>query len=152
LSAAEETRRLARREPFAWRLSLAAARADLGAGWDRLSFHEQGQGEIPADPSAAGDVVLARKDVGVAYHLAVVLDDALQGITQVVRGQDLFEATPIQRLLQDLLGLPAPTYRHHQLLTGPDGRRYAKRDNAQTLRELRAAGTTAEALRGELGF
>jgi hypothetical protein len=78
----------------------------------------------------------------VAYHLAVVLDDALQGITHVIRGQDLFEAAHIQRLLQALLDLPTPTYRHHRLLVGPDGKRYAKRDKAQTLRELRAAGVT----------
>ena len=107
---------------------------------------------IQARPETAGDIVLARKDVGVAYHLAVVHDDALQGVTHVIRGHDLFEAAHIQRLLQALLGLPTPTYRHHGLLVGPDGKRYAKRDKAQTLRELRAAGVSAEALRAELGF
>jgi glutamyl-Q tRNA(Asp) synthetase len=152
LAAEEEARRLAAGEQFAWRLSLATSREALGAGFEHLSFHEQGQGEIAADPSAAGDVVLARKDVGVAYHLAVVVDDAMQGVTQVVRGRDLFEATPIQRLLQALLGLPAPSYHHHRLLTGPDGKRYAKRDKAQTLREIRAAGVSAGDLRRELGF
>lgn len=153
----EEAERLARGEPFAWRLSLAAAREALG-GFEALTFVEEGAGPngetglIRARPELAGDIVLARKDVGVAYHLAVVHDDALQGVSHVIRGHDLFEAAHIQRLLQALLGLPTPTYRHHGLLVGPDGKRYAKRDKAQTLRELRAAGVSAEALRAELGF
>lgn len=153
----EEAERLARGEPFAWRLSLAAARETLG-GFEALTFVEEGAGPngetglIRARPELAGDIVLARKDVGVAYHLAVVHDDALQGVKHVIRGHDLFEAAHIQRLLQALLGLPTPTYRHHGLLVGPDGKRYAKRDKAQTLRELRAAGVSAEALRAELGF
>jgi glutamyl-Q tRNA(Asp) synthetase len=84
--------------------------------------------------------------------LAVAVDDGLQGITHVIRGRDLFEATHVQRLLQALLALPAPTYRHHRLLTGPDGRRFAKRDAAQTLRELRGSGMTPQTLRGELGL
>jgi glutamyl-Q tRNA(Asp) synthetase len=157
LPAGEESERLARGEAFAWRLSLAAAREALG-GFEALSFIEEGVGPagetgvIVACPETAGDIVLARKDVGVAYHLAVVLDDALQEITHVIRGEDLFEAAHIQRLLQALLGLPTPTYRHHRLLTGPDGKRYAKRDKAQTLRELRAEGMTPVALRAEMGF
>ncbi len=157
LLAAEETERLARGEAFAWRLSLAAAREALG-GFDGLTFIEQGAGPdgerdvIQARPETAGDIVLARKDVGVAYHLAVVHDDALQGVTHVIRGHDLFEAAHIQRLLQALLDLPTPTYRHHGLLMGPDGKRYAKRDKAQTLRELRATGMSAAALRAELGL
>lgn len=156
LNAAEEAERLSGGEPFAWRLSLAAARETLG-GFDALTFVEEGVDQssprtVQALPETAGDIVLARKDVGVAYHLAVVHDDALQGVTHVIRGEDLFEATHIQRLLQALLGLPTPIYRHHGLLTGPDGKRYAKRDKAQTLRELRASGVTASALRAELGF
>ena len=157
LLAAEEAKRLARGEAFAWRLSLAAAREVLG-GFDGLTFVEQGAGPdgetgvIQARPETAGDIVLARKDVGVAYHLAVVHDDALQGVTQVIRGHDLFEAAHIQRLLQALLDLPTPTYRHHGLLIGPDGKRYAKRDKAQTLRELRATGMSAAELRAELGL
>jgi len=157
LPAAEESERLARGEPFAWRLSLAAARETLG-GFADLTFVEQGAGPdgetglIQARPETAGDIVLARKDVGVAYHLAVVHDDALQGVTHVIRGQDLFEAAHIQRLLQALLGYPTPTYRHHGLLMGPDGKRYAKRDKAQTLRELRSAGMAPTELRQELGF
>ncbi|MBX7248971.1 MAG: tRNA glutamyl-Q(34) synthetase GluQRS [Caulobacteraceae bacterium] len=152
LPLAEEQVLLDRGKPFAWRLSLAAARRRLGAAWDRLRFTEVGQGEVQARPESAGDVVLARKDVGVAYHLAVVFDDALQGVTHVIRGLDLYEATHIQRLLQALLDLPTPLYRHHALLTGPDGRRFAKRDHSQTLRELRDSGVTAEQLRADLGF
>ncbi|MCK5910306.1 MAG: tRNA glutamyl-Q(34) synthetase GluQRS [Caulobacter sp.] len=153
----EEAERLDRGEAFAWRLSLAAAREALG-GFETLTLIEEGAGPngetglIQARPETAGDIVLARKDVGVAYHLAVVHDDALQGVTHVIRGCDLFEAAHIQRLLQALLDLPTPTYRHHGLLVGPDGKRYAKRDKAQTLRELRASGVTATALREELGF
>ena len=152
LPAAEEAARLARGEAFAWRLSLDAARVRLEPAWDGLSFEEQGNGLIAARPETAGDVVLARKDVGVAYHLAVVVDDALQGVTHVIRGEDLFEATHIQRLLQALLGLPTPTYRHHPLLLGPDGKRLAKRDKAETLQALREAGVSAKAVLAELGF
>ncbi|UTP38941.1 tRNA glutamyl-Q(34) synthetase GluQRS [Phenylobacterium sp. LH3H17] len=155
LPADEEAARLAAGESFAWRLSLdAAERALVGD----LSFVEEGEGPegehgiIPIDPTLGGDVVLARKDVGVAYHLAVVVDDALQGISHVIRGRDLFQATHVQRRLQALLNLPAPVYRHHRLLLGADGRRYAKRDRAETLAELRAGGMTPEALRRELGF
>jgi len=157
LSPAEEAERLGRGEAFAWRLSLSEAKKALG-GFDGLTFFEGGAGPdgqsglIRAYPESAGDIVLARKDVGVAYHLAVVLDDALQGVTHVIRGEDLFEAAHIQRLLQALLNLPTPAYRHHRLLVGPDGKRYAKRDRAQTLRELRAAGVTPADLRAEMGF
>lgn len=155
LPADEEAARLAAGESFAWRLSLDAAERALGGD---LSFVEEGEGPedehgiIPVDPTLGGDVVLARKDVGVAYHLAVVVDDALQGISHVIRGRDLFQATHVQRRLQALLNLPAPVYRHHRLLLGADGRRYAKRDRAETLAELRAGGMTPEALRRELGF
>jgi glutamyl-Q tRNA(Asp) synthetase len=158
LAADEEAARLAAGEPFAWRLDLAAAQAAAGAmsfvehAAGPLSFEEAGRGRIDVDASAAGDVVLARKDVGVAYHLAVVVDDARQAVTEVVRGQDLFAATHIQRLLQALLGLPEPRYRHHRLLLGPDGRRLAKRDRAETLRAIRARGVTSGQLREELGF
>ena len=143
---------------FAWRLSLDRARAELGdAVWNDLSFVEEGRGpngesgRIPARPETAGDVILARKDAGTAYHLAVTHDDALQGVSHVVRGEDLFEATHIQVLIQALMNWPRPVYHHHRLLTGPDGRRYAKRDRSVTLAELRAGGMTAEALRAELG-
>lgn len=159
LPEAEEARRLEAGEAFAWRLSLDAARAALGeAAWAGLSFVEEGAGPegehglIQARPERLGDVVLARKDVGVAYHLAVVVDDGLQGITHVVRGHDLFEPAHIQRVLQALLGLPTPVYRHHGLLLSPTGRRLAKRDRAETLRELRARGVTAQEVRADLGF
>ena len=155
----DEARLLAEGRPYAWRLSLDRAREALGdEAWNALSFVEEGEGPdgetgvIRARPETAGDVVLARKDAGTAYHLAVTHDDALQGVTHVVRGQDLFEATHIQRLIQTLMGWPAPVYRHHRLLSGPDGRRYAKRDQSVTLAELRAGGLTPEALRAELGF
>jgi glutamyl-Q tRNA(Asp) synthetase len=158
LAKAEEQARLESGAAFAWRLSLSAARRALGDGWDALSFAEQGAGPNgetglqSARPETAGDVILARKGLGVAYHLAVVVDDAVQGVSHVVRGSDLFEATHIQRLLQALLGLPTPVYHHHPLLLGPDGVRYAKRDKAETLRALRARGMSAAALRAELGF
>lgn len=155
----DEARLLAEGRSYAWRLSLDRAREALGdAAWNALSFIEEDAGPdgetglIRARPETAGDVVLARKDAGTAYHLAVTHDDALQGITHVVRGLDLFEATHIQRLIQTLMGWPAPVYRHHRLLTGPDGRRYAKRDQSVTLAELRTSGLTPEALRAELGF
>jgi glutamyl-Q tRNA(Asp) synthetase len=157
LAPAEEERRLAAGEAYAWRLSLDAAERTLG-GFGGLTFVEEGQGPggehgvIAARPELGGDVVLARKDVAVAYHLAVVHDDALQDVSHVVRGEDLFEATHVQRLLQALLGLPTPVYRHHRLLAGPDGKRFAKRDGAQTLRSLREAGMTAAELRAEMGF
>ncbi|MEN5052387.1 tRNA glutamyl-Q(34) synthetase GluQRS [Brevundimonas naejangsanensis] len=157
--AEEEARLLAEGRPFAWRLSLDRAREALGgAAWDALSFIEEGSGpdgetgRIKARPETAGDVVLARKDAGTAYHLAVTHDDALQGVSHVIRGQDLFEATHIQRLIQALMGWPAPVYRHHRLLAGPDGRRYAKRDRSVTLAELRAGGLTPDRLRAELAL
>lgn len=147
----EEAARLAAGEAFAWRLSLDAASRRLG-GFGDLTFVEEGKGAIAARPELGGDVVLARKDVGVAYHLAVVVDDALQGISHVIRGRDLFEATHVQRLLQALLGLPTPVYRHHGLLVGADGKRFAKRDRAETLQSLRERGMSAADLRRELGF
>lgn len=153
----EEDRLLDEDRPFAWRLNLDAADKALGE-FGRLKFQETGggprgeTGRVRVDPRSAGDVVLARKDVGVAYHLAVVVDDALQGVTHVIRGNDLFEATHIQRVLQALLELPAPTYRHHRLITGPDGKRFAKRDRAETLRAIRERGVSPEALKAQLGF
>jgi glutamyl-Q tRNA(Asp) synthetase len=132
-------------EPHAIRLDAAAALAITGP----LGWRESGA-EIPADPLAAGDVVLARKDIGVGYMLAAVVDDAHQGVTTIVRGRDLLEATPTQRLLQALLGLPAPGYRHHRLLLAADGRRLAKRDLAETLESLREAGFDGPALAARL--
>jgi glutamyl-Q tRNA(Asp) synthetase len=91
-----------------------------------------------------GDVVLVRKDIGCSYHLAVVHDDALQGVTRVTRGLDLFDATHLHRLLQAILNLPTPQYHHHSLVVDADGRRLAKRDNAPTIRSLRAAGISRD--------
>lgn len=136
--------------PVAWRLSIEAAERALG-GFDRLTFEEAGE-RVSADPRSAGDVVLGRKDSGVSYHLAVVVDDAAQGVTHVIRGDDLLPATHVQRLLQELLDLPAPAYRHHPLVVRPDGKRFAKRDTAETLRELRAKGVGPDRLCAELGF
>ena len=157
LPPAEEAARLAAGEPFAWRLDLAAAERAIGRALDLLRGR-RGAGRrdrarsFPSTPASAGDVVLARKDVGVAYHLAVVVDDARQGVTDVIRGQDLFEATHIQRVLQALLGLPEPRYRHHPLILGADGKRLAKRDRAETLRAMRERGVTPAQLRAELAI
>ncbi|KQY73293.1 MULTISPECIES: tRNA glutamyl-Q(34) synthetase GluQRS [unclassified Brevundimonas] len=155
----EEAAFLAGGRPFAWRLSLDRARDLLGRrAWDALTFVEEGRGPdgerglIRARPETAGDVVLARKDAGAAYHVAVTHDDALQGVTHVIRGEDLFEAAHIQVLIQNLMGWPTPVYRHHPLLVGGDGRRYAKRDRSVTLGELRAQGLSPETLRAQLGF
>ena len=157
LDPAEEARLTGEGRPFAWRLSLAAAERELG-GLSGLNFTEEGAGpngevgRIAANPERGGDVILARKGLGVAYHLAVVVDDALQRVSHVIRGVDLFEAAHIQRLLQALLALPTPAYRHHRLLLGDDGKRFAKRDHAESLRDLRARGTTPAELRAALGF
>ena len=157
--AGEEAALLSEGRPYAWRLSLDRARETLGEGvWADLSFVEEGRGPqgqtglVRARPETAGDVVLARKDAGTAYHVAVTRDDALQGVTHVIRGEDLFEATHVQVLIQVLMGWPTPVYRHHRLMVGPDGRRYAKRDRSVTLAELRDSGVTASDLREELGF
>jgi glutamyl-Q tRNA(Asp) synthetase len=154
LSADEEERLLAQDRPFAWRLSIDLAMERLAR--PELGFLEEGAGPtgergwITAEPARLGDIVVARKDLGVSYHLAVVVDDARQGITHVVRGEDLFEAAHVQRLLQALLDLPTPAYRHHRLLLRPDGKRYSKRDTAETLRDIRARGVSPERLRAEL--
>ena len=120
----------------AWRLDAAAATARHGP----LAWRDEIAGEVPADPALFGDVVLARKDIPASYHLAVTADDALQGVTLVVRGKDLFAATHIHRLIQAILGLPAPLYRHHPLLLDAEGKRFAKRDRALTIRALREKG------------
>ncbi|QTN19263.1 tRNA glutamyl-Q(34) synthetase GluQRS [Brevundimonas sp. AJA228-03] len=153
LDPGEETERLAAGQPFAWRLSLAAARARLG-GFEALTWVEEtaDPGTRTARPEALGDMVLGRKDIGAGYVIASVVDDALQGVTHVVRGEDLIPATSVQRLLQTLLDLPTPVYRHHPLLLGPDGKRYAKRDGSVTIMALREAGVTPQELRAELGF
>ena len=146
MGADEEAERLAAGEAFAWRLSLARCRDALGERFARMHFVEDGRGEIAADPDPLGDVVLARKDVGTSYHIAVVHDDALQGITHVIRGEDLFEQTHLHVLLQTLLELPTPVYRHHRLLTDETGQRFAKRNRAATLKDMRERGVGADSV------
>jgi glutamyl-Q tRNA(Asp) synthetase len=126
---------------YALRLDVTEALQRAGS----LVWHEDGR-PVVAEPAQAGDVVLARKEAPASYHLAVTVDDALQGVTLVTRGADLYAATHIHRLLQALLGLPTPHYRHHQLLTDAAGRRLAKRDGAPTIRAMRAAGMTPDAV------
>lgn len=135
--------------PHALRLDMKKACAMLKAP---LTFIELSEGEIIADPQAWGDVILARRDIATSYHIAVVVDDALQEITDVVRGRDLFAATAIHRLLQELLGFPAPLYRHHRLIGDEAGRKLSKSAGDRSLASLRDAGVTPEEIRRELGF
>jgi glutamyl-Q tRNA(Asp) synthetase len=123
--------------PFAWRLSLSKCRDRLGDRYGQLTFENNGV-EFKAEPELLGDVILARKDVGTSYHLACTHDDALQGITDIVRGVDLLESTHIHRLLQELMGWPVPQYHHHELLMDADGKKFSKRDKAVTIRSMRA--------------
>lgn len=145
--------RIAAGDVFALRFDSAKAAA-LG---QTLTFEEKGagpdgeRGTRIVYPAQLGDVVLARKDMPASYHLAVVTDDALQGVTLVTRGHDLFSATPIQRLLQALLGLPEPAYAHHRLILDAEGRKFSKRDAAVTLRHLRENGVTPEGIRAMIG-
>jgi glutamyl-Q tRNA(Asp) synthetase len=152
LSERERADRLASGAPYALRLDVAKASEIAGP----LTFEEQGHGPNGETGKiavrAVGDIVLARKDIPAAYHLAVVVDDAQQGITLVTRGNDLFEAAHIQRLLQHLLSLPEPCYAHHRLILDAQGRKFAKRDQAVTLRSLRAAGGTPRSVRAQLGL
>jgi len=127
-----------------------ASAPSLSQGERELMWHDAFAGWIRADPLAHGDVILARKDAPASYHLAVTVDDAAQGITHVVRGMDLFAATHVHRLLQALLDLPTPEYRHHPLLLGPDGTRLAKRHGAPSLEAMRLAGEDGRALADRL--
>ena len=138
-SLAEREDKIAGGLPYALRLDVEKARQIAGAG---LVWHDLAHGEFPAQPQLFGDVVLARKETPASYHLAVVVDDALQGITLVTRGEDLLPATHLHRLLQALLGLPVPQWKHHRLITDEQGRRLAKRDNARSIRSLREGGWT----------
>jgi glutamyl-Q tRNA(Asp) synthetase len=154
LPAAERERRRRAGEPYALRLALDAAIARAGVlTWTETGSGPQGQtGIVEAAPQMWGDVVLARKEVPASYHLAVAIDDARQGVTNVVRGQDLFWATGIHRLLQALLGLPQPVYHHHKLILDADGRKLSKSTQATSLRELRAAGATPADVRRMVGL
>ena len=144
----EQNRRTRAGEAFALRLNVTRAVAAAGP----LFWTDRKRGRIEAAPEAAGDVVLARKDVPTSYHLAVTLDDHLQGVSLVTRGEDLFEATHVHRLLQALLGLNTPDYHHHGLITDDEGRRLAKRNRAVTLRNLRKAGKTPEQILAMIGL
>ena len=150
---AEEAALLAEGRPFAWRLSLTAARGRLG-GFAGLTWTEESAdpGLRHATPEKLGDMVVGRKDIGAGYVIASVVDDARQEITHVIRGEDLAELTSMQRVLQALLGLPTPVYRHHGLVLDETGRRLAKRDGSTSLKALREGGLSAEALKAELGF
>jgi glutamyl-Q tRNA(Asp) synthetase len=154
LPAAERERRRRAGEPFALRLAMDAAVARAGVlTWTETGLGPQGQtGLVTAAPHMWGDVVLARKEMPASYHLAVTVDDALQGVTDVVRGQDLFWATGIHRLLQVLLGLPEPVYHHHKLILDADGRKLSKSTQATSLGELRAAGATPADVRRMVGL
>ncbi len=158
LTAAKERSLLAKGAPFAWRLSMARAQAILGDDPNKLRFVEEGAGpkgetgHIKATPEIFGDPVIARKDARTSYHLASVCDDALQGVTHVIRGEDLFPTTHLHRLLQELLDLPAPIYCHHRLITDENGTRFAKRDQSITLRALRESGVTLAEVRVRIGL
>lgn len=142
LSTAEQERRKSEGTPYALRLRMGDAVDGVGP----LTWTEMDRGVQAAEPEIFGDVVLGRKETPASYHLACTLDDARQGITLVTRGEDLFAATHVHRLLQALFSLPTPRYRHHALVTGPDGKKYSKRDNAVTLRALRESGATPESV------
>jgi len=154
LTEAERAQRLRAGAPYALRLDMDAAVARAGL----LSWIEEGAGpdgeagSVPAQPEQWGDVILARKDTPTSYHLSVVIDDALQGITHVVRGQDLFRATSVHRLLQQLLGLPQPVYRHHALVLDEAGQKLSKSTRSTALRELRAGGMAPDEVRRLVGI
>jgi glutamyl-Q tRNA(Asp) synthetase len=152
--AVDERRRRMGAESYALRLDMAAALARAGElDWTETGSGPHGEtGRVPATAAQWGDVVLGRKDTATSYHLAVVIDDALQGVTDVVRGEDLFWATGVHRLLQHLLNLPTPTYHHHRLIRDADGRKLAKSTNATGLRELRAQGATPADIRKLVGL
>ena len=152
LAPAERRRRMETGVPYALRLDMAAAIARTGA----LTWSETGTdnraGSVTAAPQMWGDVVLARKDMPTSYHLAVVVDDARQGVTHVVRGQDLFWSTSVHRVLQALLGLPAPNYHHHRLILDAEGKKLSKSTRATALRALRESGATAADIRRMVGL
>ena len=154
LSTDERERLLRSGAPYALRLDMAAAMRLAGDLWwtERGAGPDGETGEIVARPDVWGDVILARKETPTSYHLSVVIDDALQGVTEVVRGHDLFWSTGVHRLLQKILGLPEPVYRHHDLIRDDAGAKLSKSSKATGLRELRAAGATPEAIRRRVGL
>ncbi len=148
LTESERQKRRDQNHPFALRLDSAKATKTTGS----LIWSDAEQGDIEASLDRVGDVVLARKETPASYHLAVTLDDHLQGVTLVTRGQDLFSSTHVHRVLQALLGLDTPAYHHHRLLTGADGKRFAKRDKSLTIRSLREDGNSPDQVREMAGF
>jgi glutamyl-Q tRNA(Asp) synthetase len=154
LSSEERARFLKSDTPYALRLDMAAACGRAGdLRWIERGKGPDGEtGAVAAGPEAWGDVILARKETPTSYHLSVVIDDALQGVTEVVRGEDLFWSTSVHRLLQQLLGLSQPAYRHHRLILDGVGRKLSKSTQATGLRELRAAGATPADIRRLTGL
>jgi len=154
LSTAERTHRIDTGKPYAVRLDVAAALKRVGPLlWTETGTGPAGEsGAVAANPAAWGDVILARKETPTSYHLAVVVDDAAQGVTDVVRGQDLFHATSVHRLLQALLGLPQPRYHHHRLVLDTDGKKLSKSTSATGLRELRSRGLNPTDIRKLVGL
>ena len=154
MPAAQRAKRIADGEPYALRLDMAAATALAGVlAWSEAGRGPSGEtGIVAADPVRWGDVILARKETPASYHLAVVIDDAAQGVTDVVRGNDLFHATSVHRLLQTLLGLTAPRYHHHRLILGEDGNKLSKSTQSTGLRELRAQGVKPADIRRLAGL
>ncbi len=156
LPADQEQELLAKNQSFAWRLSMSHAREHLGQAWQHLAFVEEGygpngeHGNIPATPEIFGDLIIARKDVGTSYHMAVTHDDALQGITHVIRGKDLFFTAHLHSLLQALLDYPTPVYHHHKLITDEHGKKFSKRDQAVTIRSIRDTEISAQQFKAEL--
>lgn len=151
----ERRARIAEGMPFAWRLDIAAAlsRVDRDLFWTEFEDAAlSSTRRVQAGPQDWGDIVLARRDIPTSYHLSVVLDDALQGVTHVVRGMDLYQATSVQRLLQQLLGLPQLAYFHHRLILDPDGRKLSKSLKDTGLAILRATGATPEDIRHRVGL
>jgi len=148
LGEVEAIRRRAGDTPAAWRLDMVRAAEETGAlAWTEVDATGRDPRTVAADPLAWGDVVLARKETPTSYHLSVVVDDAVQGITHVVRGRDLYHATSVHRVLQALLGLSPPLYHHHALIRGADGRKLSKSNGAESIAALRAAGHCAEEVR-----
>ncbi|HEY7797950.1 MAG TPA: glutamate--tRNA ligase family protein, partial [Hyphomonadaceae bacterium] len=157
MSSDEEEMRIARGDSYAWRLSMRYSQDLLGEEFAQLVFVEQRDGSdeehiVAAHPESLGDVILGRKDTPASYHIAVVHDDALQRVSHIIRGEDLRSSTHVHVLLQKLLNLPTPVYRHHRLLVGPDGKRYAKRDQSLTLAALRDQGVTPAEIRARIGL
>ncbi len=152
LNADDLASRIASGEDHALRLDMVKALALAGndLGWTEKA--PAGQARITANPSAWGDVILARKDTPTSYHLSVTVDDALQGVTDVVRGMDLYHSTSIHRLLQQLLSLPEPVYHHHPLITAPDGPKLAKSAGSPSLRDMRKQGIRPQDIKRQLGF